>query len=150
MSGTVVFQVGSLATPGPGIVVGQDDVGGTAWQYVKLDVGPAGTSRPVSYAGGTGVPVQPVRPASNFGTRIAGTAGNLILLDANPNRIGAAFFHEAGGGALYLKLGSSSGTFDYTLQIPPNSYYEVPFGYSGTVSGIWALAGGSVQVTEVR
>lgn len=57
MSGTVVFQVGSLATPGPGIVVGQDDVGGTAWQYVKLDVGPAGTSRPVSYASGTGMPV---------------------------------------------------------------------------------------------
>ena len=50
MAGTVVFQVGSLATPGPGIVIGQDNVNGTAWQYVKLDVGAAGASSPVTPA----------------------------------------------------------------------------------------------------
>ena len=149
MAGTVVFQTNDLATPGPGIVVGQDDVNGTAWQYVKIDVGPAGTTRPISYAGGTGVPVQAIRPASNFGTRIAGTVGNVILLDANPNRIGATLYLESGS-ALFLKLGSSAGTFDYTVQMIGSAYYEVPYGYSGTISGIWQFAGGSVQVTEVR
>ena len=149
MAGTVVFQVGSLATPGPGIVVGQDDVGGTAWQYVKLDVGPAGVSRPISYSGGTGVPVQAIRPASNFGTRIAGTIGNLIILAANPNRIGASFYVESGS-AMYLKHGSNAGTFDYTVQVLAGALYEMPFGYSGTVSAIWQFASGTVQITEVR
>lgn len=68
MAGTVVFQVGSLATPGPGIVVGQDNISGTAWQYVKIDVGPAGTSVPASYAGGTGLPVSGLGTFQALGT----------------------------------------------------------------------------------
>lgn len=68
MAGTVVFQVGSLATPGPGIVVGQDNINGTAWQYVKIDVGPAGTSVPASYAAGTGLPVQGIGTFQALGT----------------------------------------------------------------------------------
>ena len=242
MSGTVVFQVGSLATPGPGIVVGQDDVGGTAWQYVKLDVGPAGTSRPVSYAGGTGIPVagvgtfqtlgsiqgvgtfqvlgsvqtvgtsqvlgsiqgvgtfqvlgsvqsvgtnqalgtfqplagsvhiastgtiplgtvqvlgsvqavgttqtQGVRTVANPGiTRVPAQTTNLILLASNANRLGASFYNESGS-ALFLKHGSLSGTFDYTMQVTAGALYELPFGYSGTVSGIWQFASGTLQITE--
>ena len=90
-----------------------------------------------------------VRSGANFGTRIAGTIGNLILLAANPNRLGAMFYQEAGGGALFLKLGSLSGTVDYTVQVAPNGYYETPYNYTGTVSGIWQQAGGTVQITEV-
>ncbi len=86
---------------------------------------------------------------SNFGTRIAGTVGNLIVLQANPNRIGASFYVEMGS-ALFLKHGSLSGTFDYTVQITAGALYELPFNYSGTVSGIWQFASGTVQITEVR
>lgn len=242
MSGTVVFQSNTPATPGPGIVVAQDDVSGTAWQYVKLDVGPAGTSRPVSYASGTGVPVQgvgtfqmlgsiqslgtgqilgttqplagsvhlasrlpgtvdigtiagtvqmlgtfqpvgtfpigtiagtvsigtiarlaggtidaidstvitkEVRSSAPITTSVGGTIGNVILLAANPARLGAAFYLD-GGSALFLKLGSLAGTLSYTVQLTQNAaYYETPFQYTGTISGIWQFAGGSVRITEI-
>lgn len=204
MSGTVVFQSQTPATPGAGIVVGQDDVSGTAFQYVKLDVGPSGTSRPVSYASGTGVPVsglgtfqtlgsvqtvgtsqvlgsvqtvgtsqalgsvQTVGTSQVLGTHqaagttltkeirstapstsfVAGTIGNVILLAANPARLGAAIYLE-GGSTLYLKFGSNAGTLDYTLQMQPSSYYEVPFNYMGTISGIWQFTGGTARVSEI-
>ena len=89
-----------------------------------------------------------VRSGVNFGTRIAGTIGNLIILAANPSRLGATFYLESGS-ALFLKLGSSAGTFDYTLQLGTNGYYEVPYNYNGTISGIWQFANGTVQITEV-
>ena len=85
MAGTVVFQVGSLATPGPGIVVGQDDVGGTAYQYVKLDVGVTGASRPVPYNSGTGLPVRQTygQIGENFfGTLFTGGVTNGTLIPA--------------------------------------------------------------------
>lgn len=216
MSGTVVFQSQTPATPGAGIVVGQDDVSGTAFQYVKLDVGPSGTSRPVSYASGTGVPVsglgtfqtlgsvqtvgtsqvlgsvqtvgtsQALGSVQTVGTSqvlgsvqgvgtfqvlgthqaagttltkeirstapstsfVAGTIGNVILLAANPARLGAAIYLE-GGSTLYLKFGSNAGTLDYTLQMQPSSYYEVPFNYMGTISGIWQFTGGTARVSEI-
>ena len=89
-----------------------------------------------------------VRSGANFGTRIAGTIGNLIILAANANRLGAMFYLESGS-ALFLKLGSSAGTFDYTLQLGTSGYYEVPYNYTGTISGIWQFANGTVQITEV-
>ena len=51
---------------------------------------------------------------------------------------------------LYLFLNSGPaaiGAHQYTVMMVPNSYYEVPFGYSGDVTGIWDgvdLAGGAV------
>jgi hypothetical protein len=56
MAGTAVFQSGTLATPGAGIVVATDAISGTQYQQVKLDIGPAGSSIPVAY-GGTGLPL---------------------------------------------------------------------------------------------
>lgn len=95
MSGTVVFQVGSLATPGPGIVVGQDNINGTAWQYVKIDVGPAGTSVPASYAGGTGVPV------SGVGTfQAQGTVRTLPTSLVGENFLGTLFTAGVTNGTL--------------------------------------------------
>ena len=89
-----------------------------------------------------------VRSGANFGTRIAGTIGNLIILAANSNRLGAMFYLESGS-ALFLKLGSNAGTFDYTLQLGTGGYYEVPYNYTGTISGIWQFANGTIQITEV-
>ena len=89
-----------------------------------------------------------VRTVANpLGTRIAGTVGNLIILASNPNRLGASFYVEMGS-ALYLKHGSLAGTADYTVQLTAGALYELPFNYSGTVSGIWQFASGTVQITE--
>lgn len=81
-------------------------------------------------------------------TSVAATVGNITLLGVTSGRLGAAFYVD-GGAAMFLKLGSSAGTLDYTLQVQPGGYYELPFGYVGTVSAIWQTAGGSVRITEV-
>jgi hypothetical protein len=89
-----------------------------------------------------------VRTVANpFGTRIAANTSASVLLPSNASRLGASFYVEMGS-ALFLKLGSSPGTFDYSVQVNAGALYEVPFGYSGTVSGIWAFASGTVQITE--
>jgi hypothetical protein len=44
-------------TPGSGIVVRADDVGGVMFQYIKLDVGGDGVSKPVIAGGTDGLPV---------------------------------------------------------------------------------------------
>ena len=90
-----------------------------------------------------------IRSTAPTTTSVAATVGNIILLAANPSRLGAAFFLD-GGSALYLKLGSLAGTFDYTAQLTQAfGYYEVPYNYVGTVSGIWAFAGGTARITEL-
>jgi predicted acyltransferase (DUF342 family) len=89
-----------------------------------------------------------VRTVANpLGTRIAGTVGNLVLLAANASRLGASFYLESGS-ALFLKHGSLAGTFDYTIQLTAGALYELPFGYAGTISGIWQYASGTVMITE--
>lgn len=82
-----------------------------------------------------------------FGTSIAGTVGNVMLLAANTSRMGASVYVE-GGGALFLKMGSSAGTVDYSVQVPPGGYFEVPFHYVGTISGIWQFTGGTARIVE--
>ena len=163
-SGTVLFQSATTATPAAGLTVMADSVNdvdhgvGTA-QYIKImDGATGGTVKAGVSANGLAVDVTRVQgtvqvqpafaSAQSLGTRIAGTVGNLILLAANPARQGAAFYVE-NGAPLYLKLGSLAGTFSYTLQVVAGGYYEVPFGYTGTISGIWQFANGTVQITEV-
>ena len=37
---------------------------------------------------------------------------------------------------------------DYTAKLIKDAYWEVPFGYSGIITGIWASATGAARVTE--
>jgi hypothetical protein len=87
-------------------------------------------------------------PAGSSVTSVAGTAANTNLLAANAARRGAVVFNESTA-VLYLKLGSASSVTSYTVQIAANGYYEVPFGYTGIITGIWASANGNARVTEL-
>jgi hypothetical protein len=118
------------------------DTDGAGGHWVGVTFGGAGT-----FAGGT-VSTRATRSTTPTVTSVAATVGNVTLLGANVNRFGAAFYVE-GGQPLFLKLGSSAGTVDYTVQVTPGAYYELPFNYSGTVAGIWQTAGGTVRITEV-
>lgn len=87
-------------------------------------------------------------------TRVATAIINTTLLALNANRIGAAFYNNSTAN-LFLKLGATAsigaGTESYTVRLVPNAYYEVPFGYTGIIDGIWdaADATGEVVVTEL-
>lgn len=87
-------------------------------------------------------------------TRVPTAIINTTLLAANADRIGATFQNNSVTN-LFLKLGATAGigagTESFTVRIVPNAYYEVPFGYTGIIDGIWdgADATGEVLVTEL-
>lgn len=87
-------------------------------------------------------------PAAGVVTSVPSATTVSTLLAANSARRGAAIFNESTS-ALYIKLGSAAALTSYTVQIAANGYFEVPFGYTGVITGLWAAANGNARVTEV-
>jgi len=82
-------------------------------------------------------------------TSVNASATNVTVLAANTARLGATFMNLSTA-TLYLKLGATAtATTSYTVKMPPDAYYEMPFGYYGIVDGIWSAANGYVNVTEI-
>lgn len=85
---------------------------------------------------------------SNF-TSVASSASAVTILAANTRRKGASIANTSTA-ILYLLLstGTATATTSHTVQMAANTYFEVPYGYTGVISGIWASANGSANVTE--
>lgn len=90
------------------------------------------------------------KPGTSGVTSVAAAAVNTTLLAANTDRRGATVFNDSASAILYLKLGATASTTSYTVQIPPNNYYELPSPvYTGVIDGIWSAAVGNARVTEL-
>ena len=64
-------------------------------------------------------------------------------------RSGATVYNDSTA-ILYLALGTAAAsTTDFTVKMVADAYYEVPFGYTGAIRGIWASATGSARVGEI-
>jgi hypothetical protein len=50
---------------------------------------------------------------------------------------------------LYVKCSSSASSTSCIVKVASMGYFEVPFGYTGIVTGIWVSANGYARVTEV-
>ena len=87
-------------------------------------------------------------------TRVPTNVANVTLKAANANRFGLTLQNNSTAN-LFLKLGATAnitaGTESYTVRMVANSYYEVPYGYTGIIDGIWdaADATGEAVITEV-
>lgn len=85
-------------------------------------------------------------------TSVAAAIADTALLTANPSRKGALFYNDSTA-ILYLAYGSATATTtNYTVQIPPGGYFELPPEpvFTGAIRGIWSAATGSVRITEVQ
>lgn len=96
-----------------------------------------------------------VRPLPHFAntatvTTVADTASSTQLLAANTSRKGVAIANDSSA-ALYVKLGTTASTTDYTVRLVQYAYYEVPFHYTGRIDGIWATdpGDGAARITEL-
>lgn len=83
----------------------------------------------------------------------AGTAAGGTVLASNTARLGATI-SNGGTAIMYLALGTAASSTRYTATLAGSSggvaaYYEVPFGYTGVITGQWAAANGSAFVTEL-
>jgi hypothetical protein len=83
-------------------------------------------------------------------TSVASSGSSVTLLASNANRKYATIFNESTK-LLYVKLGATASATSYTVQMPPNSYYELPTIniYTGIIDGIWASANGNARLTEL-
>lgn len=79
---------------------------------------------------------------------VSGSASSVTILAANVGRTGAAITNDSSA-ILYLDLtGGTASATSYTVQLAAGAYYEIPFYYSGLITGIWASATGAARVTE--
>jgi hypothetical protein len=95
------------------------------------------------------VPVKETRAATATVTSVADTASSTTLLASNASRLGASITNDSSA-RLYVKLGTTASATDYTVSLAQNDYYEVPFGYTGRIDGIWASDpnAGAARITE--
>lgn len=71
------------------------------------------------------------------------------LIAENGNRVGL-YIYNASSQPLYIRIDATATTTDYTLIIPSNTLYEMPYEYfTDKVSGIWGTADGYAMVTEI-
>ncbi|RJP21683.1 MAG: hypothetical protein C4529_07080 [Deltaproteobacteria bacterium] len=82
-------------------------------------------------------------------SNVASSASSVTILAANAARKGAIVYNDVDK-YLYLKFGATASTTSFTVKMGPGDYYEVPFGYTGILDGIWeASPTGSARVTEI-
>jgi hypothetical protein len=81
-------------------------------------------------------------------SNVAGSASSVTLLASNIERRGATI-HNDSSAVLYVKFGTTASTSSFTVKMAADAYYEVPFGYTGRIDGIWASATGNARVTEI-
>src|SRR5574343_70400 len=126
VTGTVAINV----LPGGANTLGTVIVGGS----LPAGVSTIGTVAPV----GT-FTTKETRSTSASPARVSASASVVGLANLNTSRLGLSIANDSPGD-LYVKLGTSAGTADYNVRLVQYAYYEVPFGYTGTITGIWATA----------
>lgn len=102
----------------------------------------------VSFSPNSPITTSQARPATSITSSVAGSASNVTLLPSNSSRLGATIYNDSSA-LLYVKMGALASTTDYTIKLFPQSYWEVPFGYTGEIDGVWASATGFAKVDEL-
>lgn len=106
------------------------------------------TVQPGNTANTTPWSIKASRSSTGTHSNVASSASSVAILASNANRLGASIFNDSGA-ILYLDTtGGTASTTNYTLQLAPNSYFEMPFNYTGLITGIWASATGNARVVE--
>lgn len=93
------------------------------------------------------------KAAASSLTSVAAATASTTVLAANTGRIGATITNESSA-VMTVGLASATSATSYTVQLSgqsaaPYSYYEVPAGYTGVITAIWASATGNARITEI-
>lgn len=155
-SGNFAVTMAAHATNGPAkardVAAGANDTGVPAW-FVRRDtpttVTPAAGDWEVPQIDAQGsVWVREKPSATATHSNVSSSATNVTILASNTARRGATVYNDSTQ-ILYLKLAATASATSFTVKMQPDAYFEVPFGYTGIIDGIWASANGSARVVEV-
>jgi hypothetical protein len=78
---------------------------------------------------------------------VAASVVNVTLLAANPLRLGAMIVNDSVH-RLFVKCGATASATSYTKVLGAGEDWQVPFGYTGIIDGIWTTAAGAARMTE--
>jgi len=81
-------------------------------------------------------------------TQVASSVTNVTLLASNTARRGAIIYNDSNK-TLFVKLGATASSTSYSKKLGTDECWEIPFGYTGQIDGIWNLANGNAYVTEL-
>lgn len=118
-----------------------------------VDFADAQDDNPSVYGAGTisgTVTTTPTTVTTDTVTQVASSASNVTLKAANAARNGLMIYNDSTQ-ILFVKLSATASTVSYSVQIPPQGFFELPTGramYTGIVDGIWVSANGNAYVTE--
>jgi hypothetical protein len=93
--------------------------------------------------------VPQARSATGTLSSVNSGIASVTILAANTSRRGATITNTDAN-VLYLDLsGGTASATSFTVPVASNGYFEVPYGYTGLITGIWAGDGsGAAKVTE--
>lgn len=97
--------------------------------------------------------IKPIPSTSAAASTVAANTSSVQLLAANENRRGATLWN-ASTALLRIDFAAphANVTFansPYAVEIGAGDYYELPFNYTGIISGIWSAANGNCLVREL-
>jgi hypothetical protein len=84
---------------------------------------------------------------TSTGTTVAGTTSNISLLPANASRKGVTIWNNSTAN-LFIDTASNAPTTAFSVKINAGGYYELPFGYTGAIFGVWDAVNGSAFIRE--
>ncbi len=94
------------------------------------------------------VTVTPTPSSLTTVTSVTASISSVEILAANTSRLGASV-HNDSNKVMWLKMGSAASSTSFTVAVPKDAYYEIPFGYTGLVHAAWGSGvSGSARVTE--
>lgn len=81
-------------------------------------------------------------------TSVNSSTSSVTILEANVARKGGTIWNRSTAD-LYIDFDSAASTTDFLARLSAGGYYEIPFNYTGVISGIWSAANGSALVREL-
>jgi hypothetical protein len=108
----------------------------------------AGSTPVVLASDQSAVQVTGAKAATATLSNVSSSATVVTILALNASRLGACVFNDSNK-VLYLKFGSGASATSFTVRVPALGNYEVPFGYTGVLTGLWDSVNGSARVTEL-
>jgi hypothetical protein len=118
-------------------------VTGTFWQATQPVSGTV-----TANAGSGTFATQAVRSSTSASGNVAASVSTVTIIPSNASRLGATVYNDSTA-ICYLMLGAFASTTNFAVQMLPNSYYEVPFGWTGVLTAVWASATGNARWVEL-
>lgn len=82
-------------------------------------------------------------------TSVNSGTSSVTLLAANTARYGATITNTDANPLLVCMSGGTASATNYSVKLSTDAYFEVPYGYTGLITGIWTGDGAGVAlVTE--